>query len=213
MPSPLAHGAVAFVLEPALRTPEAKEISQRRRWLLGGAIVVGACAPDVDFIPHLLWSDQGRIHGQATHSLLAGAVFGGLFAVVARWIAPISWIRLWIVGTLAWWSHVLLDALTYQGGVALLWPFSAEAFSAPVPLFYGVRHSEPWAWHLHLITLVTELPFVAAMWGLGRWMRGRSRTDPHSDAATARRESQTAQPTGDDNNCMRGEAQEIGSES
>jgi hypothetical protein len=42
-----------------------------------------------------------------------------------------------------------------------------------VTLFFGARHSQPFAWKLHLITLSTELIFVAAIWWLTRTSRHR----------------------------------------
>ena len=51
----------------------------------------------------------------------------------------------------------------------MLWPFSSERIGLPWPLFFGVRHSQPYALHLHLVTLVTELLFAAVIWKVSRW--------------------------------------------
>lgn len=171
MPSPIAHSAVAFLFWPALRSRGASaglmpsRPDRVRRVVLLGGVLFMLNAPDIDFLPQLVLGEgSGVVHGGPTHSLAAGLVAAVLFSIAMQAFTRAGALRLALVGLLAWWSHVLMDYLTYRGGVALLWPFTSERFSSPIPLFYGVRHSEPWAWHLHLITIVTETMFVILVW-------------------------------------------------
>ena len=113
-------------------------------------------------------------HGVATHSLAGGVLFGVLFTVACRLrygaglpLAPVLGI-----GVGCAWMHALMDIATAGGGVALLWPFSDDRYRI-VPLFFGARHSQPTAWRLHLVTLLTELLFVIPLWWVTRrfWKR------------------------------------------
>lgn len=173
MPSPLAHSAVALTLWPMLRDRR----QQGRRWqrvTLGGMLMLGVLGPDLDIAVSWMMTGKPFVwHGGGWHSLFAGAVFGVVFAVACQWLTKLGWGRLWLIGSAAWWSHVVLDVYASGRGVALLWPLVDERIASPVVLFYGVRHSEPWALQHHVMTLLTELPFVLLMWLAGCWVGRR----------------------------------------
>ncbi len=107
-------------------------------------------------------------HNGFTHSLLLGFVVAPPFAVVCGLIAGGLWTRFAVLGFLAYTSHVLLDALTWSAGVQLLWPLADARFSAPFPIFYGVRHSVNAPLYWHLITVANDLAFAVAVWLIAR---------------------------------------------
>ncbi len=134
--------------------------------LVGGMLVM-LTAPDLDFIPFLITGGRYDTpllqHGGATHSLIFGVVAAVLFAALFGPMVRLSRLRLFSVGLLAWWSHIVIDFFTWRGGVTALWPITDQRFASPIPLFYGARHSEPLAIDLHLITLATELAFALVL--------------------------------------------------
>lgn len=173
MPSPLAHGAVAFALWPLLRN-RTRSKSKWQHQVLAGMLMLGLLGPDLDIAAGYFYGDGAfALHGGASHSLLAGALFGVVFALVCHRLTSVQWASVWMIGTGAWWSHVLLDAFTTGRGVAMFWPITSERISFPMTMFYGVRHSEPLAWQHHLVTLVTEVPFVLLMWFVGVFVARR----------------------------------------
>lgn len=174
MPSPIAHSGVALALWPMLREDHRHPGAPRNRRILAGMLVFMVCGADVDFIPHVVLDPPSIFrHGGATHSLLTGMVAATLFAVGSRALVSASWLRLWIVGCLAWWVHILLDFFTPGGGVMVLWPITDERFVSPISLFWGAQHSQPFAFHQHVITLLTEIPFVLLMWWIGHRIQSR----------------------------------------
>lgn len=173
MPSPLAHGAVALALWPVLRR-SMPNASLTQRASVAGMLLLGTLGADLDIpLGFVATGEAFEMHGGATHSLFAGAVFGVIFALVCRRLANMRWMSLAVIGASAWWSHVLLDAFTPGRGVAIFWPLVTDRFNAPVAMFYGVRHSDPLAWQHHLLTITTEMPFVIAMCLLGMFISRR----------------------------------------
>lgn len=176
MPSPIAHCSLALALWPPLRRRLAPVPRWRRGLLLLG--LLGALvAPDLDILlDPLLGRAWFESHGGAMHSLAAGLIFGVLFALAGRVVAPLRLRDLWAVGAAAYCSHVLLDACTRGRGVALLWPFSPERFALPVPLFIGVHHGagERGRWDLHALMVISELAFAGLVWLAVRWARRRA---------------------------------------
>lgn len=133
-----------------------------RRSALAGAVLFGALAADLDIPIGFLAGGNGFVaHGGYTHSLLMAMVFATIFLLWVRLLAPVHVGRAWAVGALAYGSHLMLDAINHGRGIMLLWPLSTERFVSPVRIFYGVRHSDLSDWTHHLITLATELIFVA----------------------------------------------------
>lgn len=167
MPSPLAHGAVAWWIErragidaPGTRPPR----SRRARVVVFGVFWGLSVLPDFDFLPGLLLGDVEGWHNGPSHSLVAGLVA----ALVLGPIAGLVLGRFLGGGTLRWtgivlasyWSHVLLDALTLGRGVRLLWPFVPDRLTPPFCPFYGVRWSEGLFESTLFWTLANELAFV-----------------------------------------------------
>ena len=117
-------------------------------WFSAVLFVALANLPDVDFlIGYLLASDPRAYHQGPTHTLLFALGVGSLVGVAAhtrlrmgRWPAAAACV-------LAIGSHLVVDLFTGPSpglnptpGIALLWPFSAAPWTAPVTLFLGIRH-------------------------------------------------------------------------
>jgi membrane-bound metal-dependent hydrolase YbcI (DUF457 family) len=152
------------------------------------AAVVTLWAADIDFLLREVVDSPLVRHGGATHSLVVGVLFGVLFTSACRlWYgAALPLLPVLGIGVGCAWAHPLMDMATHGGGAMVWWPFSAERHSAPFPVFYGARHSQPMAVDLHALTLVTELLFVAPLWWVSERLRRPVPTGP-APAATDER--------------------------
>jgi LexA-binding, inner membrane-associated putative hydrolase len=170
MPSPIAHSAVALTARALIVRHDTlrRAVAARPRFFYG-AVVATLLAPDVDFLLGEVFHDPALWHGGATHSLVGGVLFGLMFLLACRiWYgATFPKVAGLLVGTACAWSHALMDMATWGRGVRILWPFSLERHTT-VTLFFGAHHSQPLAWKLHLITLVTESLFVIVLWWFTR---------------------------------------------
>ena len=179
MPSPLAHGALALLALPALSDRQPR--SAARRGAVVVVLVTFLCLPDVDILAGWIATGEPfRYHGGASHSLLLAPLAGVLFALVIGRLCSSGWARRWVVGTCLYGSHVLMDALTPGGGVAMWWRLSSARIVSAWTPFYGVRHSQWQEWQLHLMTLANEGAFAAMV--IGAWLaitagKNRSRSD------------------------------------
>lgn len=162
MPSPLAHLAagafVASVFTRHVGDPVA------RRWIWGASLFF-SLAPDLDAIPGFLTGNMALYHNQITHSFAFG-VFACLLTAGFFWLLSRRFLDWWSyprIASLALVSyglHLIMDAATLGPGVKLLWPFTDERLSAPLTIFYGVRHSDGLFSPHHLVTIGTELAII-----------------------------------------------------
>lgn len=170
MPSPLAHASVVFLAGPAIPVTRPGRVLPPAGW--SAAIVLMLCLPDIDFLLGRVTGLEVLGHGGALHSLLfgvvAGVVFGAAASLATGRRAGADFARWVLIGTACVWSHLAMDFFTRGGGVMLFWPLWNERIGSPWPLFYGAHHSQPFAFHLHAITLSTELAFAAVLWLLAR---------------------------------------------
>lgn len=121
-------------------------------------------APDLDFVVALFTRDIYGYHNQASHSIWVGLVVCLLAtACMHRWLQGIGPARLFVVLSLCYQLHLVMDWMTRGRGVMLFWPFTSERYSSPVLLFYGVRWSEGLFSVRHGITLLNELLFVVLL--------------------------------------------------
>ncbi|MFA9479103.1 metal-dependent hydrolase [Phycisphaerales bacterium AB-hyl4] len=181
MPSPIAHVGLAFFARPFLaRHPAAHALSRPRRWAFYALISFALIAPDLDFALAFIFTHPLHDHGTYMHSLFAAILFAPLFAFIAYPLLQRSIPRLTLalVGFAAYSSHLLLDLFTPGRGIMLAWPVTTERFASPVPLFFGAHHSQLWAFHLHLITLLTELIFVALVGLTAHYLSPRPHQPP-----------------------------------
>lgn len=153
-------------------------------WLVFG--LVAGNAADLDFVPGILVGDINRFHHGATHSLTAVLLFGVASLMLSRALQARP-IELWISGTLAYGSHLLLDYFCEDArapyGIPLFWPLSEQHFVAAQPILSGVKHGVPgdsllvflsqvFSWE-NLAVVVLEVavvfPLLAAMLVLKRF--------------------------------------------
>jgi len=146
MSSPVGHSIAGWAVQRAF----GKDTGQSGRTL--GALllfIVGANAPDLDFIPGLLLGDPNRFHHGISHSLgfmlLLACVAGGL----GGWRLVGSFSRFIGVFCALYGSHLILDYLTADGrapfGIPIFWPLSQQSFGVAWPIFSGIRHEVPGA--------------------------------------------------------------------
>lgn len=160
MPSPIAHMAAGAAI---YRLRFGGGTSTRADRALLVACVGLALVPDLDAAVGILAGNIGRYH----NNFAGTPAFGALVALAAgalTWVVrrQLTWPTMSLV-FISYQVHILMDFLTISRGTMLLWPFSTERFSPPVHLFYGFRWSHGLVDELHMVTLVTELVFVAAL--------------------------------------------------
>jgi inner membrane protein len=117
--------------------------------------------PDLDSVAGLLMGDLGRYHNNWTHSFIVGLGVALLVGCLAWLLRHSGFSRWFILALLCYESHIIMDYLTIGRGIMAFWPFSSERFVSPVPVFYGLHWSDGWLSLRHLLTLVTEVGFVA----------------------------------------------------
>jgi len=155
-----------------------------------------AVAPDLDFLPGVLLGQPALYHQGPSHSV-AAALAASVVAALAfraagsrpRCAAPIFFA--------AYVSHLVLDLFGPDErapyGIPLLWPFSDQAFLAPVTLLRGVDHAESTstgtaAWLERVVSLqnleavaleaLWVAPLIAVAGGIRLWChRQRARTE------------------------------------
>jgi membrane-bound metal-dependent hydrolase YbcI (DUF457 family) len=181
MPSPIAHLAAGYAIYLISRTSSPQR-ALRPVGPFPGLLVFTAglsLLPDIDSVAGLLSGDFGRFHNNLTHSLLVGWGIALTVGVLMNWRRGSGFWYWMILTALCYNLHVIMDWTTTGRGVMALWPIMAQRFLAPVTLFYGLHWSEGLVSERHLITLATELGFVAlvlsALHGLWpRLVRGRT---------------------------------------
>jgi inner membrane protein len=133
--------------------------------------------PDADVVGFSLGVAYGSPWGHrgATHSLVFAVIVGVVVALLAR-VCGRPAMRVGVLATVVVASHGLLDTLTDGGrGCALLWPFVATRYFAPVnpipvsPIGIGVL--SPRGLYVAAFELLLFAPFLAYAW----WPRRRGR--------------------------------------
>jgi membrane-bound metal-dependent hydrolase YbcI (DUF457 family) len=121
---PIAHGLLGASVMAALYP------SSKHRWkmLLTGVFL--GIAPDFDYALNWLRIDWGGWHHGFTHSIPFALVVGFVMIAIFR-----DWhVRSYLVFTLAYMSHTLLDLMfTESRGVALWWPFTNHRYKLQLP--------------------------------------------------------------------------------
>ena len=169
MPSPIAHSMVGYVISRiATRKVSPENLAWNRPSSLFLVVaILSSLLPDIDTIAGLLAKDLGRYHNNGTHSLVVGlgvALFAGFIAFILDRRHYKKWFFIVLTG---YELHILMDFFTYDSrGLMFFWPFMSERYASELVLFYGVRWSEGWIAIEHLITLMTELVFIATIFGL-----------------------------------------------
>jgi inner membrane protein len=171
MPSPIAHVAAGYTIARITGRARPRATAGVSDRVLVGAAVGLSLLPDLDAIPGILAGNFGRYHNNLSHSLFVGlavaVIVGGIAAASGRFRFGSGF----ALALVCFELHVVMDYFTVGRGVMAFWPFTAERFSAPIPLFYGLRWSDGWFSQRHLWTLLTEVPLVAAVvFAVTRWV-------------------------------------------
>ena len=176
MPSPIAHSSLAFLAWPLVKRTLDPTLSPTRCTILASLLLLWLNLPDLDIIVGPL---AGRplmyYHNGFSHSFLVALGMALPFAFICCKIAGGNAARHFLIGFLAYSSHVLLDALTWGPGVQALWPITEIRFSSPVPLFLGVRHSVNAPYYWHLLTAANDAVFGVGVFLVIYFARKRSK--------------------------------------
>jgi membrane-bound metal-dependent hydrolase YbcI (DUF457 family) len=138
--------------------------------LLYGLVILGACSPDLDFLPGLLLGNPSRFHHGLFHSLgmavglyLSAGVLAALFGKEPTFSKPTGFIFSLI------FSHLLLDFFTEDFtppfGFPLFWPLSQTYYISPWSILPYVERnfSNPAIWRQTIRVFTVEsllfLPF------------------------------------------------------
>lgn len=165
MPSPLAHVAAGYLIYRAFR--HAKEDTNSRKFgPIPGLLAATAALsmlPDADVVLGVLASDIGKYHNNLANSP-AFATFVSLVVATVVWLVRRSGFKRWFAITLvSYLLHILMDYLTMGRGIMLGWPFVSDRFDSPFDLFFGLHWSEGLLAGSHLITVATEVAFIAGI--------------------------------------------------
>jgi inner membrane protein len=155
MPSPIIHLTAGYV---AYRAARGVAGAPARQPVLLLAAMTLSLLPDFDSALGILVGDFGRYHNSQSHSVFVGAAVAGCVGIILM-LTGARRPALWFWLTLACYTmHIVLDYFTWGRGVMAWWPLTAERFSSPIRLFYGLHWSHgPRSWR-HVMTIVTELP-------------------------------------------------------
>ncbi len=142
---------------------------ERWRWIVGLALV--SSAADFDLVLLLGGVPSNTIWGHRgfTHSLAAGVVAAGLFALVARrWGARPG--RAWLIAFLVYASHLLLDSMNVGTlGVPWLWPFTSAYYRLPWRPIPSVLTAHDFTTWRGVPVLLAELAIFSPAFGYALW--------------------------------------------
>ncbi len=178
MPSPIAHIAAGSLVAWAAKSFSSRIPKSAGLW---AACILLSLAPDLDLIPAFATGDIAHYHNQWTHSLVFGLGFSLLAGALLTKCWRINYFRCFVISLACYYLHIGLDLVTPGRGIRLLWPFSDARLCVTPPLFYGVRWSEGFISHHHLITLASELLIVSALFGV-IWLLAKLLKRPGRDA-------------------------------
>jgi membrane-bound metal-dependent hydrolase YbcI (DUF457 family) len=168
-----------FLIWPGLRARLGDSMTPYRRLLAAGAVLAALMGPDFDLIAGLFTDAKiAEYHNGPTHSFIVAIIFGLLFAVVAGRITGWSVGYLFILGTGAYVSHVLIDMFTWGRGVQAFWPITDARVEAPFIIFRGVQHSSEVSVGVHLLNLANDALFALIVWIASGWIRDRYPSQP-----------------------------------
>jgi hypothetical protein len=156
--------------------------SRKKTFLLYGLVILGACSPDLDFLPGIFLGNPGRFHHGPIHSLgtmvglslLAG--FLSTFWGGNRSLLKTAGFVFVLIG-----SHLFLDYITTTKdlketfGFPFFWPFSEVYFiSSWGFLPYVERNfSNPAIWSQIVRVFTVESLLFIPFFLFSLWVRGR----------------------------------------
>jgi len=184
MATPIGHALAGYAVYGLSRRKEDRE---RLGVLL--ICIAMAIAPDLDFVPGLLFGRPALFHQGITHSMGFALAASLVAAAVYRLIKGKGFVGILFLGFLSYMSHLLID---YFGpdtrmpyGIPLFWPINGEYFISPVQIFLGTQHAESTsattgAWiqgmlHVHNMSAIAwEIALIAPLILVGGWYRKRT---------------------------------------
>lgn len=175
MPSPIAHLGAGYVVYQLSERFAPKLARQPVGPLDAGLVVALAAslAPDSDSALGIMTGQFGRYHNNLTHSFFVAALAALGFGSALGWRSRRGF-RYWI-GLIftSYGLHVAMDSAAVSRGVMAFWPLTSDRFLFPISIFYGLHWSEGLFSYKHVITIVTELGFVAVILALSRFAMRR----------------------------------------
>jgi membrane-bound metal-dependent hydrolase YbcI (DUF457 family) len=161
MPSPIAHLGAGYAIYRAYRhrLPEGRLRIWRFPLEMMGVMGL-SLLPDLDILPAVIFSDMETYHNNFSHSLLLAVPVALLIAAIFYLIYRSNFWLWFLICLISYDLHIVLDALTAERGVMLLWPLTLNRFASPVKLFYGLQWGLGWFSIWHLWTVFTESLFV-----------------------------------------------------
>lgn len=174
MPSPIAHLGVGYAI---YRYHKHRLLhDQRRIWKfpLQLVMVIGlSMVPDLDMIPAIIFRDMKAYHNNISHSLLMAIPVAFLIAGIFQRIYKSNFWLWFVICLVSYDLHVIMDALTAERGVMMLWPLTSDRFAPPIKLFYGLQWGLGWFSLWHLWTIFTESLFVIVVVGAVNYFEKR----------------------------------------
>lgn len=127
---PVTHAVAGFVAGAAGGGGEAEIV----------AAVIGSLAPDAEFvtrkIPRTAFLDY---HHGLIHAAFGGILAAAGVAAVCGWVAGAAWVSLFPFALAGVVSHIVLDLLMHNNGIALWAPFSRKRVAFPIVLGLNPR--------------------------------------------------------------------------
>ena len=159
--------------------------SRKKTGLIYGLVILGACCPDLDFLPGVLVGNPSRFHHGPYHSL--GMAIG--FSLIAGVLIAIRGKKVpWVKATgfvfVLIFSHLILDFMTEDlnppYGFPLFWPFSGTYHISPWTILPHVERNfyNPAIWDQIVRVVIMESLFFLPFFILSRWVRGHGDEAP-----------------------------------
>jgi inner membrane protein len=150
-------------------------VSRKKTGLIYGLVILGACSPDLDFIPGLIWGNSGRFHHGPFHSLGMALVLSLTIGIlVSIFIKKSSFRKIFSFVFVLVFSHLVLDFFTADlkapFGFPLYWPLIEAYYISSWSLLPYVERdfANPAIWSQTLRVFIVEslffLPFLFLSW-------------------------------------------------
>ena len=176
--TPFGHTLVGLTIG---YTAIPRAVPPRQKLYCLAAFALLANLPD---LPLPFW---GHPHAYASHSiavcLMGSVVFGGLLLWRYRGRFPFM-PRIILAGSLAWLSHMILDAMYSWGvGLPIAWPFGRARLALPVSWLHIANKSHVFSMHNFRVAIYEVLtfgpPLLAVL--LAKHIYGRAKAPAHEE--------------------------------
>ena len=160
MPSPIAHLGVGYAVYRHYKEKLPQDKRNFWKFPFQLILVTGlSMLPDLDVIPAIIFRDMRAYHNNISHSLFVGIPVALVVAgILQRFYRSNFWLWFFIC-LISYDLHVIMDALTAERGVLMLWPLSQARIASPIKIFYGLQWGLGWFSPWHLWTIFTETMF------------------------------------------------------